>query len=404
MTVIDNSRQAVYGYDQRVEAFGSARDGRVRRTRPPTPGLVRTKDGTQAATLPYFFLERYVAELPARVGGVRRGLASGGPPLARGGADGRAPLAIGLAATRSLHREGRPVRSARSARCASSSQAAPASSARTSSRRPPRGATTSSALVRVAPAAPGPGLPVRRSSTCSTGGDARRGRGRAPRRDRPHRDPQRLRSASTPTAGGVGALRRRHEHARGRGERPRRRTRHRLDRLGLRRHAGGGRRGDAAESDQLLRRAQDGERAGHARAGAGADRRADRGRDGSPPRRTRACRAVRTRLRLFRLGRRRHRWPAGRPVHGLGERLRSTSVATPSLACRVGRLDARARGARAARASSTAAAARRRRACGSRARPRERSISTRASSGAGRRTRPRCRPRRSPTTPASTHG
>ena len=72
---------------------------------------------------------------------------------------------------------------------------------------------------------------------------------------------------------GVGQLRRRHAHARGRRERPRRRTAHRLDRLGLRRHAGGGGRGDAAEPDQLLRRAQGGERGRDARAGPGADRR-----------------------------------------------------------------------------------------------------------------------------------
>jgi len=106
MSVIDNSRQAVYGFDQRVEAFGSK--GMAASENPLAhTGLVRTKDGTQAATLPYFFLERYVPsylrEWGAFVNAYRNGL-----PSPVGGAAGRAPLAIGLAALRS-HREGRPV-------------------------------------------------------------------------------------------------------------------------------------------------------------------------------------------------------------------------------------------------------------------------------------------------------
>ena len=106
MTVVDNSRQAVYGYDQRVEAFGSR--GMAASENPLAhTGLVRTGAGTHAATLPYFFLERYVPsylrEWDAFVQAFRRGL-----PSPVGGADGRAPLAIGLAAWRS-HREGRPV-------------------------------------------------------------------------------------------------------------------------------------------------------------------------------------------------------------------------------------------------------------------------------------------------------
>ncbi len=106
MTVIDNSRQAVYGFDQRVEAFGSL--GMAASENPLAhTGLVRTKDGTRAATLPYFFLERYVPsylrQWDAFVRAFRDGL-----PSPVGAVDGRAPLAIGLAALRS-HREGRPV-------------------------------------------------------------------------------------------------------------------------------------------------------------------------------------------------------------------------------------------------------------------------------------------------------
>ena len=107
MTVIDNSRQAVYGFDQRVEVLGSK--GMAASENPLAhTGLVRTKDGTQAATLPYFFLERYVpsylGEWDAFVSAFRDGL-----PSPVGGAAGRSPLVIGLAALRS-HREGRPVR------------------------------------------------------------------------------------------------------------------------------------------------------------------------------------------------------------------------------------------------------------------------------------------------------
>jgi myo-inositol 2-dehydrogenase/D-chiro-inositol 1-dehydrogenase len=106
LTVIDNSRQAVYGYDQRVEAFGSK--GMAASENPLAhTGIVRTAEGTRAATLPYFFLERYVpsylAQWKAFVDAVREGL-----PSPVNGADGRAPLAIGLAAGRSLA-EGRPV-------------------------------------------------------------------------------------------------------------------------------------------------------------------------------------------------------------------------------------------------------------------------------------------------------
>jgi myo-inositol 2-dehydrogenase/D-chiro-inositol 1-dehydrogenase len=107
LTVIDNSRQAVYGYDQRVEAFGSG--GMAASENPPAhTGLVRSREGTRTPTLPYFFLERYIPSYirawEAFVSAFRHGDAA---PV--GGADGRAALVLGLAARRS-HREARPVR------------------------------------------------------------------------------------------------------------------------------------------------------------------------------------------------------------------------------------------------------------------------------------------------------
>jgi myo-inositol 2-dehydrogenase/D-chiro-inositol 1-dehydrogenase len=107
LTTIDNSRQALYGYDQRVEVFGSlgvaASENPLAHT-----GVVRTASGTQAATLPYFYLERYtpsyVQEWEAFVAAVTTGAT---PPVTT--QDARAPLVIGLAAWRSV-REGRSVR------------------------------------------------------------------------------------------------------------------------------------------------------------------------------------------------------------------------------------------------------------------------------------------------------
>jgi myo-inositol 2-dehydrogenase/D-chiro-inositol 1-dehydrogenase len=107
LTVIDNSRRAAYGFDQRVEAFGSkgvaASENPLAHT-----GVARTADGTTRPSLPHFFLERYlpsyIREWEAFVDAV-----SNRSPVPVGPADARAPIAIGLAASRSV-REGRPVR------------------------------------------------------------------------------------------------------------------------------------------------------------------------------------------------------------------------------------------------------------------------------------------------------
>jgi myo-inositol 2-dehydrogenase/D-chiro-inositol 1-dehydrogenase len=107
LTTIDNSRHAAYGYDQRVEVFGSA--GVAASENPLThTGLVRTAAGTTQPPLPWFFLERYRHSYErawqAFVIAVR-GDARPSPSVR----DARAPLVIGLAAGRSM-REGRPVR------------------------------------------------------------------------------------------------------------------------------------------------------------------------------------------------------------------------------------------------------------------------------------------------------
>jgi len=106
ITVIDNSRQAVYGYDQRVEVFGSK--GMAASENPLAfPGVVRTADGTRLPPLPYFFIERYIPSYLHEWAAFVDAVASGEPPPVTG-FDGRAPLVIGLAAWRSV-REHRPV-------------------------------------------------------------------------------------------------------------------------------------------------------------------------------------------------------------------------------------------------------------------------------------------------------
>jgi myo-inositol 2-dehydrogenase/D-chiro-inositol 1-dehydrogenase len=68
LCVIDNSRQAVYGYDQRVEVFGER--GSLQANNQPQHGVVHLdQTGTKHANPLYFFLERYqsayIAEMEA---------------------------------------------------------------------------------------------------------------------------------------------------------------------------------------------------------------------------------------------------------------------------------------------------------------------------------------------------
>ena len=106
ITTIDNSRQAVYGYDQRVEVMGSkgmATSANVVKDN----GRLYTAEGASGANLQYFFLERYresfVNEWEAFIDYV----ADGGPSPVPGSA-GRAPVVIGQAAWQSV-REGRTI-------------------------------------------------------------------------------------------------------------------------------------------------------------------------------------------------------------------------------------------------------------------------------------------------------
>jgi myo-inositol 2-dehydrogenase / D-chiro-inositol 1-dehydrogenase len=104
---IDNSRQAIYGYDQRVEVFGS---GGMMQALNNTPynGMFADGEGVHAAKPLYFFLERYtesfIAEMRAFVSSIQEDTT---PPVT--GIDGRIPVVIGMAALKS-YQENRPVK------------------------------------------------------------------------------------------------------------------------------------------------------------------------------------------------------------------------------------------------------------------------------------------------------
>lgn len=104
---IDNSRRAIYGYDQRVELFGSGGMLAAGNQRPDT-AVRMDEEGTHSARPLYFFLERYreayVDEIAAFVRAVQQDR-----PVEVTGADGRTPVVMAMAATRSA-REGRVVR------------------------------------------------------------------------------------------------------------------------------------------------------------------------------------------------------------------------------------------------------------------------------------------------------
>ena len=106
IATIDNSREAVYGYDQRVEVFGSK--GMVTAANPPTNTVTFSgSEGSHAASPPYFFVERYktafLSELQAFFACIQEDTP---PPVT--GEDGKAPVVMGFAALKSL-RENRPV-------------------------------------------------------------------------------------------------------------------------------------------------------------------------------------------------------------------------------------------------------------------------------------------------------
>lgn len=105
--VIDNSRQAVYGYDQRLEVFGTA--GAARAENEANDTVIQSDAaGIHTAKPPRFFVDRYgdcyVTEFREFIECVRNDKE---PPVT--GRDGRLAVLISLAAIKSW-KENRPVR------------------------------------------------------------------------------------------------------------------------------------------------------------------------------------------------------------------------------------------------------------------------------------------------------
>ena len=106
LAVIDNSRKAVYGYDQRAEVFGSK--GQASVSNDTNSSLILSSEtGIHAEKPLYFFLERYMASFTKEVRMFVQAIEQGSPvPVDIN--DGLQPVLIAAAALRSL-KEHRPV-------------------------------------------------------------------------------------------------------------------------------------------------------------------------------------------------------------------------------------------------------------------------------------------------------
>ncbi|NLZ71567.1 MAG: inositol 2-dehydrogenase [Clostridiaceae bacterium] len=107
LAVIDNSRQAVYGYDQRVEVFGSAGIAKADNDRPSTVE-VSTDQSVNLDKIPYFFLDRYTGAFVDQFKYFIQAC-HGETKLMVDGIDGLRAVEIAQAATTSL-KEGRAVK------------------------------------------------------------------------------------------------------------------------------------------------------------------------------------------------------------------------------------------------------------------------------------------------------
>ena len=106
LAVIDNSRKAVYGYDQRAEVFGSK--GQASVSNDTNSSLILSSEtGIHTEKPLYFFLERYMASFTKAVRMFVQAIEQDSPvPVDIN--DGLQPVLIAAAALRSL-KEHRPV-------------------------------------------------------------------------------------------------------------------------------------------------------------------------------------------------------------------------------------------------------------------------------------------------------
>ncbi|MFW9989929.1 MAG: inositol 2-dehydrogenase [Candidatus Odinarchaeota archaeon] len=107
MGIIDNTRQAVYGYDQRVEVFGSK--GCVVADNEATNTVrIYTADCTSMDKIPYFFMDRYIESYSAELNYFFDCLSKNLEPNPTG-EDGLKNVLVALAAQKS-YKENRPVK------------------------------------------------------------------------------------------------------------------------------------------------------------------------------------------------------------------------------------------------------------------------------------------------------
>lgn len=107
LAVIDNSRKAAYGYDQRLEVFGSKGMAKAENNYPNNHRLF-TREGMSGDLPLHFFLERYQVSYQKEMSQFVEALQSNGE-MPVGARDGLMSIVIGLAATKSA-KEKRPVK------------------------------------------------------------------------------------------------------------------------------------------------------------------------------------------------------------------------------------------------------------------------------------------------------
>lgn len=107
MAIIDNSREAAYGYDQRIEVFGSKGMVRSENNLHDSHQLF-TSLGSQSSLPLHFFLERYAEAYKTEMIDYVRSLENNTLVPANGN-DGLQSLKIGLAAIKSLQ-ENKPIK------------------------------------------------------------------------------------------------------------------------------------------------------------------------------------------------------------------------------------------------------------------------------------------------------
>ncbi len=105
--VIDNSRQAVYGYDQRIEVFGSGGTVMDENDLPNTVSISNA-DSTSCATCYKVMWDRYTQAFIAEMNAFAEAIENDTTPLVTG-VDGLYPVLMAAAAKKSLE-EGRPVK------------------------------------------------------------------------------------------------------------------------------------------------------------------------------------------------------------------------------------------------------------------------------------------------------